>query len=45
MIILSQEQGDVSMTYKDCQNLSIQIARLFQQQGYKKVQKVDDLKS
>jgi len=36
MIILSQEQGDVSMTYKDCQNLSIQIARFFQQQGYKK---------
>ena len=36
-MILCQEQGDVSMTYKECQHLSIQIARYFQQQGYKKV--------
>ena len=40
MMILCQEQGEVSMTYKECQNLSIQIARYFQQQGYKKVEKV-----
>ena len=38
MMILCQEQGDVSMTYKECQDFSIQIARYFQQQGYKKVQ-------
>ena len=40
MMILCQEQGEVSMTYKECQNLSIQIARYFQQQGYTKVEKV-----
>ena len=39
-MILCQEQGEVSMTYKECQNLSIQIARYFQQQGYEKVEKV-----
>ena len=37
MMVLCQEQGDVSMTYRECQKLSIQIARYFQQQGYKKV--------
>lgn len=36
-MILCQEQGDVSMTYKECQDLSIKIARYFQQKGYKKV--------
>jgi len=36
MMVLCQEKGDVSMTYKECRQLSSQIARYFLEQGYKK---------
>ena len=37
MMILCQEEGDVSMTFRQCQEMSARIARYFQKQGYKKV--------
>ena len=40
MMVLCQEQGDVSMTYKECRILSSQIARYFLEKGYKKVRKI-----
>ena len=42
MMVLCQEQGEVSMTYRECQDQSMQIARYFLQQGYKKVGKYHD---
>jgi len=36
MMILCQEEGDVSMTFRQCQEMSARIARYFQKQGYKK---------
>jgi len=36
MMVLCQEKGDSSMTYKECREMSSQIARYFLQKGYKK---------
>ena len=37
MMVLCQDGGEVSMTYRECREMSCQIARYFQSQGYKKV--------
>ena len=37
MLVLCQDVPDLSMTYRECREMSCRIARYFQSQGYKKV--------
>ena len=37
MMVLCQDGEELSMTYRECREMSCRIARYFQSQGYKKV--------
>ena len=42
MMVLCHEKGEDKMTFRECRDLACQVARYFQQQGYKKVGDADD---